>query len=114
MAKSRIDLLQGTLDMLILQTLDDGKKHGYSIVRHIQSVTDDVLRVEEGSLYPALHRMEARGWIKSEWGLSENNRKAKYYQLTRSGRKQLEREVSTWERFAEATAKVLGVGIRNS
>ncbi|MCB0713152.1 MAG: PadR family transcriptional regulator [Ignavibacteriae bacterium] len=114
MANSRVDLLQGTLDMLILQTLNEGKKHGYAIVRHIQSVTNEVLSVEEGSLYPALHRMEGKGWIVSEWGLSENNRRAKYYQLTRSGSKQLEEQVLTWERFAEATAKVLGLSGRGS
>ena len=81
--------------------------HGYAIVRRIQQVTDGVLQVEEGSLYPALHRMERRGWISASWGLSENNRKAKYYQLTRSGRRHLKKQISTWEQLSSAIAKVL-------
>ena len=104
---SRLDLLQGTLDLLILKTLVDGKMHGYAIARRIEKVTDDMLSVEEGSLYPALHRMERRGWLKSEWGPSENNRKAKYYQMTRLGRKQLQEQESSWGEFARAVGKVL-------
>lgn len=114
MAKSKVDLLQGTLDMLILKTLGEEKMHGYSIVRRIHDVTEGVLRVEEGSLYPALHRMEGRGWIKSEWGLSENNRRAKFYTLTRSGRTQLEKELAHWETFSAATARVLGLNPGNA
>lgn len=110
MGKKKVDLLQGTLDMLILQVLTLGRMHGYAIVRRIQQTTDDVLVVEEGSLYPALHRMQKRGWIEAEWGLSENNRRAKYYHLTPTGKKQLAREVSTWERFSQATSKVLQIG----
>ena len=102
-----IDLLQGTLDVLVLKTLTWGPKHGYAVARALQQLTDDVLRIEEGSLYPALHRMERKGWIKSEWGLSENNRRAKYYELTTAGRKQLLAESSTWATFAEAVSKVL-------
>ena len=109
MARDRIDLLQGTLDMLILKTLTLGAMHGYAIVRRIHQVSDDVLRVEEGSLYPALHRMERKGWIEAEWGVSENNRRAKFYRLTRAGKKQLGVEVSTWQRLSEATGKVLGM-----
>lgn len=107
MAKKNVDLLQGTLDMLILKTLTGGHMHGYAIVRRIQQVTDEVLRIEEGSLYPALHRMERKGWIAPEWGTSENNRRAKYYRLTRAGRKQLDVEVTIWERLSAATSKVL-------
>ena len=101
------DLIQGTLDMLILNTLTGGKMHGYAIVRRIQQVSDDVLQIEEGSLYPALHRMEAKGWIKAEWGVSSNNRRAKYYQLTKKGRKRLATELSIWERLSSATSRVL-------
>ncbi len=109
MAKDRLELLQGTLDVLILQTLSQGPMHGYAIVRRIQQVSEEVLRVEEGSLYPALHRMERRGWIEAEWGTSENNRRAKYYRLTGAGRKQLKAERSMWQRLSEATSKVLGL-----
>jgi transcriptional regulator len=108
MAKKQGDLLQGTLDMLILKTLTLGPMHGYAIVRRIHQVTEDVLQIEEGSLYPALHRMQRRGWIEAEWGTSENNRRAKYYRLTASGRRQLQAEVSIWERLSQATEKVLG------
>ena len=107
MGEKRNDLLQGTLDMLILKTLTLGSMHGYAIARRIQQITDNVLRIEEGSLYPALHRMEHRGWIASEWGVSENNRRAKYYRLTQAGRRQLETEISAWQRLSEATTKVL-------
>ena len=96
------DLLQGTLDLLILRTLAAGPKHGWGIAVTIQQVTEDVLQVNQGSLYPALHRLEQQGLIESEWGSSENNRQAKFYQLTRSGRKQLVEETHNWERLATA------------
>ena len=102
-----LDLLQGTLDVLILKTLCWGPRHGYAVARWIHEVSEDVLRVEEGALYPALHRLERRGWIESEWGLSENNRRAKYYTLTAIGRRQLRAESSTWTAFAGAVSKVL-------
>ena len=103
----KVDLLQGTLDMLILKALTRGPMHGYAVVRWIQQTTDDVLRVEEGSLYPALHRLEERRWISSSWGLSDNNRKAKYYKLTALGRKKLAAELSNWERMTEAITKIM-------
>src|SRR5882724_5320933 len=90
MSEQRIDLPQGTLDLLILKTVALGPQHGWAISERIQQVSSDVLQVQQGSLYPALHRLERRGWVKAKWGVSENNRKAKYYELTRSGRKQLE------------------------
>jgi PadR family transcriptional regulator, regulatory protein PadR len=104
---SKVDLLQGTLDMLILKTLTRGAMHGYEVARWIQQTTDDVLQVEEGSLYPALHRLEKRGWITAEWGLSGQNRKAKYYKLTRAGRKQLDAAASSWQSLTDAIAKVM-------
>ncbi|HEV8449732.1 MAG TPA: PadR family transcriptional regulator [Gemmatimonadaceae bacterium] len=107
MPDQSIELFQGTLDLLILKTLSWGSTHGYSIARWIQQVTGDVLRVEEGSLYPALHRLERRGWISAEWGLSENNRRAKYYELTPRGRQQLRAATSTWSTFAGAVTSVL-------
>jgi PadR family transcriptional regulator PadR len=107
MADSTLDLLQGTLDVLVLKTLSWGPRHGYAIARWIRQTTDDVLRIEEGALYPALHRMERKGWIEAEWGISENNRKAKFYQLTSRGRAQLRAESTTWARYAAAVAKVL-------
>ncbi|MCI0336735.1 MAG: PadR family transcriptional regulator [Acidobacteria bacterium] len=107
MAQSRPNLLQGTLSMLILRTLAHGALHGYEIALRIQQSSADVLKVEEGSLYPALYRMEAQGWIEAEWGASENNRRAKYYKLTRAGRKQLAVETSNWEQLSEAVTKVL-------
>ncbi|HMG34898.1 MAG TPA: PadR family transcriptional regulator [Blastocatellia bacterium] len=103
----RLDLLQGTLDMLVLKALSRGPMHGYAVARWIQQTSDDALRIEEGSLYPALYRMEHRGWITSEEGLSENNRKARHYKLTRLGRRQLEAESSYWDRVAEAITKVM-------
>ena len=103
----KLELLQGTLDMLILKTLEAGSRHGYSIAERIEQVSKDVLAIEEGSLYPALHRLVKRGWIKSEWGLSENNRKAKYYSLTKSGRNQLESETTDWARLSEAITRVM-------
>ena len=100
--------LQGTLDLLVLKTLAQmGKMHGYGIVLHIQRASDDLLRVEEGSLYPALHRMEQDGWIKASWGLSENNRRARYYQLTPRGRKQLAAERENWKKITGAVGLVL-------
>jgi PadR family transcriptional regulator PadR len=104
---ARIDLLQGTLDVLILKTLSWGPLHGYAIVRFIKRATGDVLQIEEGALYPALHRMERRGWVESDWGVSENNRRAKYYQLTRKGRSAQRAETSTWHRYVEAVGMLL-------
>src|SRR3712207_1513041 len=104
---STVDLLQGTLDVLILKTLSWGPMHGFGVARWIERVTEDELRIEEGSLYPALHRLERRGWVDSEWGLSENNRRAKFYRLTSAGRRQLRAEASAWERFARAVGKVM-------
>jgi len=107
MGKNNPDVLQGTLDLLILKTLARGPMHGYGIVVHIQQVSDEALRVEEGSLYPALHRIEQAGWIGSEWGVSDNNRRAKYYRLTAAGRRQLEKEEQDWAKLTRAVAKVL-------
>ena len=105
--RRRLDLLQGTLDMLILRALSGGPRHGYQIARWLEATTDDALRVEEGSLYPALHRMVNRRWVTSAWGTSENNRRAKFYTLTSAGREQLEVETVKWSRFSEAIALVL-------
>jgi transcriptional regulator len=102
------DLLQGTLDVLILQTLAAGPMHGWGVAQRIQQVSKDVLQVGQGSLYPALHRLEYKGWICSEWAPSENNRRAKYYRLTEAGRKQLETELASWQRLSTAVALVLG------
>ncbi|MGD1104087.1 MAG: PadR family transcriptional regulator [Terriglobia bacterium] len=102
-----IDLLQGTLDLLILKTLALEPMHGWGISQRIQRVSQDSLQVQQGSLYPALHRLEQQGWIDSEWGASENNRKAKYYRLTDSGRKQLEVETAKWERLSAAVSQIL-------
>jgi transcriptional regulator len=107
MKKTQTDLLQGTLDLLVLKTLQSGPTHGWDIAQRIQQVSQDVLRVGQGSLYPALHRLEAQGWIASEWGASENNRKAKYYKLTAAGRKQLSAETETWRRFTGAVELIL-------
>jgi len=104
---ARNELLQGTLDLLILKTLARGAMHGWGISQHIQRVSDQFLTVEEGSLYPALHRMELKGWIESEWGESENNRRAKFYRLTKDGKTQLETETVGWERMCCAIAQVL-------
>jgi PadR family transcriptional regulator PadR len=102
------DLLQGTLDMLILKTLARGSKHGYAIAESIGAASEDALRVEEGALYPALHRLELKGLLGSEWGLSENNRRAKYYRLTTAGRKALAAESERWTRVSAAIARVMG------
>jgi PadR family transcriptional regulator PadR len=107
MLKPKNDLLQGTLALLVLKTLARGPLHGYGITLHIQMVSKDFLRVEEGSLYPALHRMEQDGWVGAEWGTSENNRRARYYRLTAKGRKQLAEEEKNWERLTQAVAHVL-------
>jgi PadR family transcriptional regulator, regulatory protein PadR len=106
-APARTDLLQGTLDVLILKTLTLAPLHGWGISQRIQQLSRDVLQVNQGSLYPALYRLEAKGWIRSEWGNSENNRRARYYELTRAGRRQLAEETESWERFASAVARVL-------
>jgi PadR family transcriptional regulator PadR len=102
-----LDLLQGTLDLLVLKTLTWGPMHGYTVARQIRERSDNVFLVEEGALYPALHRLERAGWIESEWGMSENNRKAKFYQLTTRGRAQLRAEVATWQKYTKAVAGVL-------
>lgn len=102
-----IEVLRGTLDLLILKAASWRPAHGYAIARWIEQATDDVLRIEEGSLYPALHRLEARGWIEAEWGASENNRRAKYYSLTAKGRAQLRVETTMWTRFANAVFAAL-------
>lgn len=107
MAQQTVDVLKGTLDVLILKTLSWGPAHGYAVSRWIREVTDQALHIEEGALYPALHRLEQRGWVSAEWGLSDNNRRARYYRLTPQGRAQLRREVSGWDRFAAAVSKVL-------
>jgi PadR family transcriptional regulator, regulatory protein PadR len=106
-AEQTLDVLKGTLDVLILKTLSWGPAHGYAVSRWIRQVTDEALSIEEGALYPALHRLEQRGWVSAEWGLSDNNRRARYYRLTPQGRAQLRREVSGWDRFAAAVSKVL-------
>jgi PadR family transcriptional regulator PadR len=107
MPTSKAELLQGTLDLLILKTLTGGPMHGFSIMQRIEQRSEDVLVVEEGSLYPCLYRMEEKGWIKAQWGKSENNRRAKFYELTRSGRKQLVEETAIWERVHRAITLVL-------
>src|ERR1700674_4618006 len=103
----RIDLPQGTLDLLILRTLALGPQHGWAISERVQQVSSDVLQIQQGSLYPALHRLERRGCIKAEWGASETNRRAKYYELTRSGKKQLEVETDAWLKLTPAVTQVL-------
>jgi PadR family transcriptional regulator PadR len=102
------EMVQGTLDMLILRTLVMGPAHGHTIAHVIEHASENVLEVEQGSLYPALHRLEDRGWLESNWGLSENNRKAKFYKLTRAGRKQLVAEASRWRQMVEAIGRVMG------
>jgi PadR family transcriptional regulator, regulatory protein PadR len=106
--EKRSALLQGSLDMLILQSLKTGSRHGYSIAKHLKEVSKDFLQVEEGSLYPALHRMEKRGWIASFWGLSESNRKARFYELTTVGKGQLKQETQAWKQMSTAINHVLG------
>jgi transcriptional regulator len=104
----RVELPQGTLDLLILRTLALKPQHGWGISERVQQMSSDVLRIQQGSLYPALHRLERRGWIKARWGTSDNNRRAKYYDLTRSGRKQLATETDSWQKLTAAVAQVLG------
>ena len=104
---SRTDLLQGTLDLLILRTLQKGPMHGWSISERIQEISRDVLHVNRGSLYPALHRMEHQGWIKAEWGVSELGRRARFYSLTAQGRKQFEAEAASWSRISDAIGRIL-------
>jgi len=108
MTGARIDLPQGTLDLLILRTLALGPQHGWAISERVQQMSSDVLQIQQGSLYPALHRMERRGLIKARWGTSENNRKAKYYELSKSGRQQLEVQKDAWQKLTAAVAQVLG------
>ena len=107
MGEDKSDLLQGTLDLLILRTLATGPRHGWGISQRIQQLSNEVLRVNQGSLYPALYRLEERGWISATWDASENNRKAKFYRLTRVGEKQLERETANWARLSAAVQRVL-------
>ncbi|MGC9971315.1 MAG: PadR family transcriptional regulator [Bryobacteraceae bacterium] len=104
---SRIELLQGTLDLMILRTLLFGTSHGHAIAKHIRAASEEVLRVETGSLYPALHRLEARGWIEAEWRISDKGKQAKFYRLTRTGRKQFAAGQSKWDELSEAIARVL-------
>jgi PadR family transcriptional regulator, regulatory protein PadR len=107
MAEERSELLQGTLDLLVLRTLATGPRHGWGISQRIQQISNEVLRVNQGSLYPALYRLEERGWVASSWDTSDNNRRAKFYRLTREGVAQLERETESWERLSAAVRRVL-------
>jgi transcriptional regulator len=106
-AQSRVDLLQGTLDLLLMRTLAAGPRHGHAIAKHIRHTSEDLLQVETGSLYPALHRLEAKGLIAAEWALSDKGKRARYYRLTASGRKQLESEQSKWQAFSRAMGLIL-------
>ncbi|HKV75728.1 MAG TPA: PadR family transcriptional regulator [Gemmatimonadales bacterium] len=110
MASTDLELLQGTLDILVLKALLFGPRHGYAVARWIRETTDDSLQIEEGALYTSLHRMEKRGWVESTWGSSENNRKAKFYQLTAAGRRQLTSRTKLWTQYAMAVSKVLEAG----
>jgi PadR family transcriptional regulator, regulatory protein PadR len=107
MAEQRIDLPQGTLDLLILKIIALGPQHGWAISERVQQISSDALQVKQGSLYPALHRLERRGWIKARWNTTENNRQAKYYELTRRGQKQLEVQEDSWRRLAAAVSQIL-------
>ena len=107
MGDSTLGLLQGTVDLLVLGALQPGPAHGYAVSRWVRERTEGVLAIEDAALYQALHRLEGRGWIEAEWGLSDNNRKAKYYRLTSSGRRQVRTEISLWKRYAEAVFKVI-------
>ena len=108
MPKTKNDILQGTLVLLVLKTLaSQGRIHGYAITSHLQSISNELLRVEEGSLYPALHRMEEEGWVRAEWGLTEKRRDARFYSLTAAGRKQLAREEESWSKLTEGVRRVL-------
>lgn len=106
-ASPELDLLQGTLDVMILKALSWGAMHGFGVAKWIRHTTDEVLQIDDSALYPALHRMEHRGWISADWGLTENNRRAKYYTLTTKGRQQLRTRVETWERYTAAVTKVV-------
>lgn len=108
MVQERLDLPQGTLDLLILRTLDLGRQHGWAISERVRQMSSEVLQIQQGSLYPALHRLERRGWIKAHWGTSDNNRRAKYYELTKAGRRQLDFERKAWDKLSTAVAQVLG------
>jgi len=108
MRKTNSDQLHGTLDMLVLKTLQNGRLHGYAIAIRLEQLSNEVLKVEEGSLYPALYRMEARGWLSSEWGMTETARRARFYELTRQGRAQLKAETESWTRLTAAVQSVLG------
>jgi PadR family transcriptional regulator PadR len=110
MGEDNLGLLRGTLDMLILNALSAGEKHGYAVSEWIEAVTDGSLLVEEGTLYPALHRLERRGLVAAEWGVSDNNRRAKYYALTKAGRRRLREEADSWRRYSEAVEKALAEG----
>jgi transcriptional regulator len=107
MSKLKMDLLQGTLDVLVLKALSWGPQHGYAVGRWIERTTEEALRIEEGALYPALHRLEKKGLIAAEWGVSENNRRAKFYEMTELGRRELQAQSATWHSYAQAIAKVL-------
>ena len=107
MTESKSELLHGTLDMMVLRVLTDGPRHGYAIAQDLQQLSREVLQIEQGSLYPALYRMEKRGWLKSKWGTSEKNRRARFYQLTRAGRRRLASESSGWEQFVDAVSRVM-------
>jgi len=109
MSNGKADVLQGTLDLMVLKTLDTlGSQHGYGIAQRLQQVSDDLLQLNQGTLYPALLRLEQRGWIASRWGISENNRRARFYSLTRAGRRQLQREADDWHKMAAIMARLLG------
>src|SRR5579859_6341251 len=108
MTAKHLDLPQGTLDLLILRTLALGPQHGWAISERVQQLSSDVLRIQQGSLYPALHRLERKGFVKAQWGTSENNRRAKYYELSKKGRQQLEAETDAWKKLTAAVAQVLG------
>lgn len=111
MPAQRNDLLQGTLDLLVLHALAGEARHGYGVMRWIREVSDDGFEIKEGALYPALHRLEARGWLESEWGVSKGNRQARFYRLTAAGRHQLEVETASWRRYVGAVAKVVEAGL---
>lgn len=108
MASEQLDLPQGTLDLLILRILALGPQHGWAVSERVQQMSSDVLRIQQGSLYPALHRLERKGWIRARWGVSDNNRRAKYYALTKAGQQQLEAEKDAWQKLTAAVAQVLG------
>ncbi len=112
MANAEIDLLRSSLDLLILKALTWGPRHGYAVAEWIEYATDDALSVEEGTLYPALHRLERKEWVESEWGISDKGKRAKFYRLTSAGRQQLGAEVSAWQKYAVAVGKMLGAAVQ--